>query len=171
MPRLVSGRLLILAGVLLVLQYGLTAFGALLNGRPDLLYLLVLDYGLFGTFQRVPFFALGVGLVRDFIGGHLFGIETVCLAVTGFLLYFAMLKLERESLVVRYGVTALFVLLTESLSLALGIFLGSGKSLNFSLIGSVVLTTIYTTALSPGFFWLTNRWFRRTPALKQYELF
>lgn len=171
MRRFVSARLLILALLLLALQYCLSPFFQLLIGRIDFLYLLVLDYAFFWSWERVPFFALSMGLVRDFIGGHLFGIETLSLTLTGLLLYLGAKKLERESFLIRLGMTFLFVLLTESLSLGLGNSLEASRNWSWSLIASVFMTTIYTTAVSPGFFWLTHRWFKRTPILRQFELF
>jgi rod shape-determining protein MreD len=169
--RFVSPRLLTLAFLLLALQYGLSPFFELLIGRIDFLYLLVLDYAFFWSWERVPFFALTVGLLRDFVGGHLFGIETVSLTLTGLLLYLGAQKLERESPLIRLAMTFLFVLLTESLSLGLGNSLTASRNGSWNLIAGVFLTTLYTTAVSPGFFWLTHRWFKRIPTLKQYELF
>lgn len=171
MRRLVSGRQLILLVLLLLLQHGFSPFFFTLKGRPDFFYLLVLDYAFFWNWHRVAAFALGVGLVRDFLGGHLFGIETASLAVMGWFLDLGMRKLDRESPLVRLGMSALFVALTEFLSLGLGVWIETSKGLNFELMTGVFLTTIYTTALAPGFFWFTNRWFDRTPVLKQYELF
>jgi rod shape-determining protein MreD len=169
--RFITARLLILAGALLILQYSFSPFSLLWKGRPDFLYLLVLDYAFFWSWERVPFFALGMGLLRDFIGGHLFGIETLSLTVTGLALYFGVRKLDRDSLWVKLGISILFVGLTETLSLGLSGWLETSKSSSWELIGSVFWTTIYTSALAPGFFWVTNRWFKRRSILKQYDLF
>lgn len=171
MHHFVSARLLIFLALLLALQSGLSPFFLYLKGYPDLLSLLVLDYAFSWSWETVPLFALFVGLLRDLTGGHLFGIETAALAFTGFLLSLGIQKLDRENGLVRLGICLVFVFLTESVSLGLGRWLESSKSLSWELIGSVILTTIYTAALAPGFFWITNRWFRRTPVLKQYELF
>ena len=171
MRRLLSARLLILVVILLALEYTFSPFFYLLRGRIDLLYLLILDYAFFWSWERVPFFALLMGLLRDFIGGHMFGIETVSLTVTGLLLSLGTQKLERESFLIRLGLSLLFVLLTETLSLSLGSWLETSQGLSFDLMGSVFWTTIYTTALAPIFFRLTNHWFKRTSFLRQYELF
>lgn len=171
MHHFVSARLLIFLALLLALQLSVSPFFLLLKGRPDLLFLLVLDYAFSWSWEVVPFFALFVGLLRDLIGGHLFGIETAALALTGSLLSLGIQKLDRENHWVQLGICMVFVFLTESLSLGLGRWLEVSKNLSWELIASVILTTIYTTALAPGFFWITNRWFRRHPVLKQYELF
>lgn len=171
MHRFISARLLILITLLLILEYALSPFFLFLKGRPDLLYLVVLDYAFFNPWERIPFFSLGVGLLRDFLGGHLFGIETLSFTLTGYLLSLGVQKLERDNLWVRLGMGFLFVGMTEMLSLRLAGWLETSKGFSLDLMGTVFLTTFYTIALAPGFFWLTNRWFRRLPLLKQYELF
>lgn len=171
MHRLLTGRHLILLPVLVVLQYSFSSLLPSTNGRPDFFYLLILDYAFFSDFQRVPFFALTVGLFRDFIGGHLFGIETLSLSLTASLLYFGMLKLERDSLWVRFVVALLFVAATETLSVLLGTGFETSIRFNWGFARSIFLTTLYTAVLAPGFFWFTGRWFHRVSFLKQYELF
>lgn len=171
MHRFVSARLLILIAFLLILEYALSPFFLFLKGRPDLVYLVVLDYAFFDDWARLPFFSLGVGLLRDFLGGHLFGVETLSLALTGYLLSLGVQKLERDNFWVRVGMSFLFVWITEILSLGLASRLETSRGFSPDLMGTVFLTTLYTTALAPGFFALTNRWFRRVPFLKQYELF
>jgi len=141
------------------------------KGRTRFLYLLVLDYAFFCSWQRVTLFALVIGLFRDVLGGHLFGVETASLALTGFLLSLGMQKLERDNLWVRLGISFLFVGLTETLSFCLGGWLGVSTGFPFPLIGSIFWSTFYTVALSPVFFLFTNYWFKRIPVLKQYELF
>lgn len=171
MPRFVSLRLLTLVVGLLTLEYCFAPFSSFFRGRLDLLYLLVLDYAFFWSWEAVPFFALSIGLLRDFVGGHLFGIETVSLTTTGFLLHLGMQKLERDNFWVRMGMSFLFIGLTEGLNFALGRGLEVSKGLSLNLMGGVFWTSLYTAALSPGFFWFTNRWFKRAPLLRQYELF
>lgn len=171
MYHFVSARLLILVTGLLLIQYALAPFSLSWAGRPDLLYLIILDYAFFWSWEMVPFFALSIGLVRDLLGGHLFGIETACLTVTGIALGFGTRKLERNSPWVRGVVSLLFVGLTESLSISLGSWLDTSKSLSLRSTQSILWTTGYTVLLSPVFFGLTSRWFKRTSFLKQYELF
>ncbi len=171
MRHFLSARFLILVAALLTLDYCLAALFPPLKGRPDFLYLVILDYAFFWSWERVPFVALGIGLLRDFFGGHLFGIETLTFAATGFLLSLAAQKLERDSLWVRLAISSLFVLLTETLRVSLGRGLEQTQGLSFELIGSLFWTTIYTTALAPLFFWFTARWLKRTPVLTQYEFF
>ena len=171
MHHLFSPRILILALLLLALEYAFSPFFSALPGRADLLYLLILYYGFFLSWERVPYFAVAVGLLRDFLGAHLFGIETASLAASGVLLSFGIQKFERENPLVRLGLCLLFIGLSDTLSYSLVANLETGKSLSLSFIGNVFWTTIYTTALAPSFFWFTSRWLRRTPNLKQYELF
>lgn len=171
MRHFVSSRLLILLVLLLIVEYAFSPFFSSLKGRVDLLDLLVLDYAFFWSWERVPFFALTVGILRDFLGGHLFGIETLSLTATGLLLHFGTQKLERESFFIRFGMTFLFVLLSETLSLSLGAGLETSGGFSWNLMGYVFRTAIYTTAFAPAFFWTTNRWFRRSPFLRQFELF
>ena len=170
MHRLVTGRLLTLAFLLLCLEGWLASFPDFFKGRPGLLPLLVLDYAFFRSVEKIPLFALLTGLARDFSGGHAFGIETLSFTITGFLLYLAILKLDHENILIRYGLVSLFVLLTESLNLALGVGVELSGRGSWHFAGPVFWAVLYTTALAPGFFWLTNRWFRRTPLLRQYEL-
>lgn len=171
MYHFISARLVILVTGLLLIQYGLAPFSLAWGGRADLLYLVILDYAFFWSWERVPFFALAIGLVRDLLGGHLFGIETACLTVTGIGLSFGIQKLERDSPWVRGVVSFLFVGLTEALTISMGSWLDASQGLSFHLTQSILWTTGYTVLLSPAFFWFTNRWFKRSPFLKQYELF
>ena len=166
-----SSRHVSLIAVLLILEYALSPAFSSLGGRPDFLYLAVLDYAFFWSWERVPVFAVATGLLRDCLGGHLFGIQTLSLAVTGWLLSLGMQKLERDSFSVRLGMTVLFVALAETCSVVLGASLETARGFVWSLTGSIFRTTLYTTILAPGFFWFADRWFKRTPILKQYELF
>ncbi len=168
MYRFISGRLLILLALLIPLQYGLAP---LLPGQPDFLYLLVLDFAFFMSWERTPFFAAGVGLLKDLLGGHLFGIHTLTLSIMGVLLSLALQKLERENAWVRTAVTFLFVGLSEALSFSLGVWLEEKQMWGPGFFPSVFWTSLYTGLLAPGFFWFTHRWFKRTSFRRQYELF
>lgn len=168
MHRLFSGRRLILLGGLLILQYGLEPFFA---GRVDFLSLLILDYAFFTSWERVPFFAAGIGFLEDLLGGHLFGIQTLSLAAAGLLLRLVLPKLERENPGVRHGVVFLFVALSELLSFGLGRLLEENRFLWPAFGVSVFWTLLVTTALAPVFFVFTNRWLQRNSFLRQYELF
>lgn len=171
MRRFVSGRLLILVFLLLPIEIFFSSYLFSLRVRVGLLELLVLDYAFSRNMEKAPLFSLFVGFFRDFTGAHLFGIETVSFAASGFLLYLALLKLDRESDLIRYGLAALFVLLTESLSFGLGVSLELAGRGSTEFWGHIFGTTLYTMTLAPLFFWFTNRWFKRTTAFKQYELF
>jgi rod shape-determining protein MreD len=167
----ISGRSLILIGFLLTLGYLGAAFFPVGTGQPDFLYLMVLYYGFFWSWERVPFFAFGIGLLRDFLGGHLFGVETLSLTLAGLLLSVGTQKVERESFWVRIAMSSLFVALAETLRVSLGRGLELSHGLSLDLIQGIIWTTMWTTALAPFFFWFTGRWLKRSPAYTQYELF
>ena len=172
MRHFLSARLLTLIGVCIILEYTLSPAIFLLNGRLDLLYLAVLDYAFFWSWERTPFFAMLIGLILDFFGGHFFGIQTVSLALTGWLLSLGVQKLERDIFWVRIIMSFIFVLCTETLSIILGssIEISNGFKANF--MGNIFQTSIYTTIFAPAFFWFTSRWFKRASStLRQYELF
>ena len=171
MRHFLSSRHVSLVAILLVLEYSFSPIFFSLSGRPDLLYLVVLDYAFFWSWQRAPFFAMMLGLVRDFLGGHLFGIQTVSFAVTGWALSLGIQKLERDVFMVRLGICFLFAALAETLSVVLGSSLETTHGFQWGLMKGVLATTGYTTLLAPAFFWFAGRWFKRTPVLKQYELF
>lgn len=171
MRHLFPSRLLTLTLLLLVLEYALSPFFSSLPGRVDFLYLLILHYGFFLNWELVPFFALVIGLLRDFVGGHLFGIETASLVATAVPLSFGIQKFDRENPLVRLGLCLLFVGVSGALSHSLAANLETTKSLSLNFIGNIFWTTIYTTALAFPFFWFTSRWLRQKPDLKQYELF
>ena len=171
MRHLFSSKYLGLTLLVLLIEYALSPFLFLLNGRPDLLYLVVLDYAFFWSWDRVPFFAMLIGLVQDFFGGHLFGIEIASFSLTGWVLSFAMQKFDRGIFWVRMVVTFLFVALTETLSIALGASLETSRGLQWSFVGNIFTTAFYTTLVAPAFFWFTDRWFGRSTFLRQFELF
>ena len=171
MRRLVTPRLLILAFLLLAAEFSLAPLFYILKADIGLLHLLVLDYAFSWNSERVPFFSLLIGLARDFAGGHLFGIETVSFTLTGLLLYLGIQKLDREHFLIRLGMTFIFVLLTEFLKTAIGRSVEVSGGLSGAMLGQVLLTAVYTTVCAPAFFWLTNRWFKRTQLFRQYELF
>lgn len=175
MHHFITARHLILAGLLLILQYSLSSLLFSWEGKPDFLSLLVLDYAFFGNWEFVPFFAFLTGFTRDFFGGHLFGIETLSFTLSGLLLYVGVQKLERESAAVRLVITFLFVGLVHGLNFILALMTEAGlkpaPAFSGYLMAGIFWTACYSTVLSPGFFWLTDRWFKRKPILKQYELF
>ena len=172
MRHFLSARLLTLIGVCIILEYTLSPAIFLLNGRLDLLYLVVLDYAFFWSWERAPFFAMLMGLILEFFGGHFFGIQTVSLALTGWLLSLGIQKLERDIFWVSMVMTFLFVMCAETLSTILGSSIETSNGFNVNFMGNVFRTSIYTTIFAPAFFWFTSRWFKRIPsALRQYELF
>ena len=171
MRHFLSARLLSLLAVCLILEYSLSPAIFFLKGRLDLLYLVVLDYAFFWSWEKVPFFAMLTGLILDFVGGHFFGIQTVSLALTGWLLSLGIQKLERDIFWVRMIMSFLFVMCAETLSVILGSSIETSNGFNLNFIGSVLRTSVYTTIFAPAFFWFTSRWFKRVSVFKQYELF
>ena len=171
MRHFIHTRQLILLALLLLADYTLSPLFSFLKGRVELLDLLILDYAFFWRWERVPFFGLWIGLVRDFLVGHLFGIETLSLTVSGLLLHLGAQKLEREIFSIRLGMSFLFVFISSLLSVILGTGIEASRGLSWDLIGYTLRTSIYTTALVPAFFWMTDRWFGRSLFLKQYRLF
>ncbi len=171
MRHFINARQLILLILLLIAEYTFSPLFSFFKGRVDLLDLLILDYAFFWSWERVPFFALVIGLVRDSLGGHLFGIETLSLTISGLLLHWGAQKLEREVFPIRLGMSFLFVLISSLLSISLGAGMETSQNLSWGLIGYSFRTSFYTTALAPAFFWMTDRWFGRSLLLKQYRLF
>lgn len=171
MRHFISPRLLIFLAILLTVEYSLAPLFVAMGGTVNFFYLVVLDYAFFRNWERVPFFAILVGFLLDCLGGHLFGIETVSFGISGFLLYLGTQKLERDNPWVQIVMGFLFIALTEILSFGLGAWLETSGHLSFKLLGDILRTSIYTTLVAPAFFWFTDKWFKRTPVFKQYELF
>lgn len=171
MRHFISAKLMGLLALLIVFEHFLSPFLFSLGARLDLIYLLVLDYAFFWSWERAAFFALFVGLILDLFGGHLFGIQTITLTVMSLLLSLGIQKLERDLFWVKMMMTILFVALTETLGIILGLALETSSSFSWNFLGTVIRTTFYTALIAPVFYWFTEHWFKRSTAFRQYELF
>ncbi len=171
MRHFLSSKLLGLLALVIVFEHVLSPFLFPLNAHIALVYLLVLDYAFFWSWERAAFFAMFTGLILDLFGGHLFGVQTLTLTMMSLLLSLGIQKLDRNLFWVQMIITVLFVALTETLGIVLGLALETSAGFSWNFMGNVLQTTFFTALVAPFFFWFTSCWFKRSLSFRQYELF
>lgn len=137
---------------------------------PNFLYLFICYAAYEWGSSKTLYVAFWVGLMRDFLGGGVLGIEATILVGLAFALDFVVRKIERQFPGIYFLITFLFIFLAGSLRLFLGFFGAVPVEMLGAYEGSVVLMALYTSALLPVFNILADHWFGRVSA-KQYELF
>ena len=137
---------------------------------PSLLYLFICYAAFEWGGVKTVYVAFWVGLLRDFLGGGLIGVEAALLSVLALALDFSVRKMERELPGIYFIVTFLFVFFAGILRLLVDYAGGLPGALFGEYLGMILLTALYTSALLPVFYFLTDRWFGYS-GTKQYELF
>ena len=172
MPRLGSGKVIGYLLLLLVIDVCLApALGAGVL-HPMFLYLMIPYAAFEWHWNSTLATALFIGVFLDLAGSHPLGVQTSVLGAASFALDFAVLKIQRDSLVMRMVTVFIFTGGVLFSSLVLSAFLGTPEKMTGIMILQGLGTAFATAALTPVFFFLTSRLFRdRRIASKQYELF
>jgi rod shape-determining protein MreD len=141
------------------------------NARPVLIYLMMIYAAFEWHWERTAGLALVIGVLRDAVSAHPFGIEMTVLVLTSFVLDFVIHKIERHSWMMRLAVAGVFVLTVLLAQILLSVFLGSAKTITWQTGAVCFDSAVYTTLCVPPFFYFTSKWFSRRPIARQYELF
>jgi rod shape-determining protein MreD len=137
---------------------------------PSFLYLFICYAAFEWGPPKTVYVAFWAGLLRDFLGGGLIGLEATLLVALALALDFLVQKMERQMSGVHFFITFLFVFFAGALRLLVSYAGELPPSLVWGYLGTIAMTALYTSALLPAFSFLTSRWFGYS-ATKQYELF
>ena len=141
--------------------------------QPVLVYLMVVYAALKWPWQRSLLMAAMVGLLRDAVGPHPLGVETAAMVTTSIALHFLVQAVDRDFLLMRFLVAFLY-------ALGIGFFIWAfsgmlaeeeGKQLSWLPLGVIFQTALWTTAVMPVFFYVTDRWFHHPEVLSTQGLF
>jgi len=170
MPRLFSAKVILFLLFLAVLDSAILPVFQIHSIAPSFLYLFVCYAAFEWGGLKTIYAAFWAGLIRDFLGGGLLGAEATILTGLAFLLDFSVQKIEKQFPGIYFFITFLFIFLAGTLELLLACVgaLPAGRIENY--MSLVFFTALYTSALLPVFYFLTDRWFGRLDT-KQYELF
>lgn len=80
---------------------------------PDLWVLLLLFYAFRIDWKRSPLFAFSIGLLKDLLSAHFFGLETFALGASAILLSYVLGKVERDDPLIFTVSAFLFTLVYE----------------------------------------------------------
>ncbi|MBI3313447.1 MAG: rod shape-determining protein MreD [Candidatus Omnitrophica bacterium] len=171
MPRIFSAKVIFYLLLLALLDLSLRPLIWIGAAAPMFLYLMI-PYAIFQwKLSRSMTLAALIGIFRDLTGSHLLGLETLVLLLVTFLFDLLAQKVERNSNLMRFAGTFLFILsVFGALAAASGIF-GSPAPISGYVFTAMTGTAFYTACLSLPFFALTTHWFHDRVPLKQYELF
>jgi len=134
---------------------------------PDLFLILLGFYSFYIYPNRTPHFAVFLGLVRELYSGTPLGFETIAYGISGLILWFLVIKIERESTLNQMFLIFILCFLNLLIVSVLNICL-TETSLSFAASArGIVSISIYTTLLSPVFVWGLKRFLR----LPRHDLF
>ncbi|MFA6601030.1 MAG: rod shape-determining protein MreD [Candidatus Omnitrophota bacterium] len=171
MRHALSGRIIFYLFFLLILDLCFVPLAALHFVRPSCLLLVILYVSLEWQWERTVTLALLVGLMRDAVGSHPFGIETAVLVSASVALDFVVHKIERRSWLMRLAVTWVYTFTVFSSLLLLSGFFGYREFLTREAFALCFQAAFYAALAMPVFFLFTSRWFARRQVIRQYELF
>ncbi|HNX69570.1 MAG TPA: rod shape-determining protein MreD [Candidatus Omnitrophota bacterium] len=171
MPRLASFKVILYFVFLMMMDATILPVFRIGAVYPSFLCLFVCYAAFEWGAPKTMYVAFWVGLLRDFLGGGMIGMEASLFVGLAFLLDFAVQKMEKQFPGIYMLITFLFVLIEGVLRLLLGYGDGLPSGWFGTHLGLVVLTALYTSVLLPVFYFLTDRWLGHKTATKQYELF
>ncbi|HXV28052.1 MAG TPA: rod shape-determining protein MreD [bacterium] len=171
MPRIFSGRVILYVLILLVLDLAIVPFFRIGVLQPPLGYLLILYAAFQWDIRKAVPTALAVGISRDLVSSQWFGLEMICCVSAAFLLELAVQKIEHTDFAFRAGIAFVFIFLIEILSLLLSNPFAGDTNRFWVGFGTAVGAAAYACVILPAFFYLSARWFRDRPPVKQLELF
>ena len=170
MPRLVSAKVIFYFLLLAVLDGSVMPAFQIHSAYPSFLYLFICYAAFEWGSRKTVYVAFWAGLLRDFLGGGLIGLDAILLVALAPALDFLVQKMERQLPGMYFIITFLFVFCAGALRLLVSYGGELPPSLVGMYFGMITMIALYTTALLPLFSFLTNRWFGHS-ATKQYELF
>ena len=171
MHRLFSPRVILYTAILLTLDMTLVPLFRIGDSRFVLGYLLVVYAAFQWGWNRAVPTALFIGVLRDLLSTGMMGLETFSLFLSSLSLAFVSMKVQRESLLLRFFAAAGFVLTAVLIQLLLSGFL-TGIQYDYGYYLSITLgSAIYTGLAVPVFFFISAKWFGDHLAIKQYDLF
>ncbi len=170
MPRLLSAKVIFFFLLLAVLDGTVMPVFQIWGVYPSFLCLFICYAAFEWGGHKTVYVAFWAGLLRDFQGHGLIGLEAGLLAALALALDFLVRKMERGSRWIYFVITFLFVFFAGALRLLAGYTGELPVSMAWEYLGLVTMTALYTTAFLPLLYFVSNRWFGHSSA-KQYELF
>ena len=171
MPRLFSSKVIFYLFFLLVLDVCVMPMIHFGSARPVLLYLMIPYAALEWHWQKTLAMALAVGILRDLTGSHPMGSETTVLLAASLALDLMVQKMDRESTLMRLGLTFVLVFGVAVLTLFLSNLVGISAPVSWPALWVSLGMAAATTCVMPFFFYATAWWFHDRSLFKQYELF
>lgn len=170
MPRLFSAKVIFYFLLLFTLDGAVLPVFQIHGAYPSFLCLLICYSAFEWGGQKTVYVAFWVGLLRDFLGGGFLGLEAGLYASLALALGFVVQKIEREFPGIYFLITFLFIFIAGALRLLFASTEGLPEASVWSYLGLVALTAVYSAALLPFFYFVTDRWMGQSH-IKQYELF
>lgn len=171
MHRLFSGKVILYLLFLLVLDICFIPLFHFQLLRPVFLYLMIV-YAAFAWHGRNGIeIGFAAGVLRDLASFQPFGIETAVLSLSAWMLVAITHQIDRNSFILRFAITFLFVLFVSTLNLVLPVFLASSRNFSWYSWSACWVMAFSSALVMPFFFHFTARWFQDHSSLRQYELF
>ncbi len=171
MPRIFSGKVILCLLFLLVLDISLAPFLRVGAFQPIFIYLAVV-YSVFEwpVLKSIQL-AVTVGFLRDLLGVQPFGVEACMLGLLALGLAVFVNRIEKQSLLMRFIGSFLFVFFALISILMLSGLLGAPVEISSQTMGLSFYSAASTAFMMPVIFYFMARWFGQREFLKQYELF
>ena len=170
MPRLFSAKVVLYFIFLMVLDGTVFPVLHIQNAYPTFLGLMICYSAFEWGPQRTIYVAFWAGLLRDFFGAGCLGLEASLYVTLALGLNFVVQKIEREFPGIYFLITFLFIFMAGALRLLFGYTAELSAAMAGNSLGLIALTAVYSAALLPFFYFMTDRWLGQSN-IKQYELF
>jgi len=150
-------QLIFLTFFFLILELTFIPLLTIHGAKPDLFLILLTFYSFFIFPNRTPHFAVFIGLIRELYSGSFLGFETIGYGISGILLWFLVIKMDRQN-PYNQGALLLFFSFTNLLLVSVLTICLTESSLT---LGRALLhvggVSIYTTLIAPLIFFIIRR--------------
>ena len=141
--------------ILATLQLTWPGFLTFFNARPDLLLIFVVSIVLYSDFKAALALSILCGLLKDVFLPMAFGTNTILFSIWCYLIFRLSRQLSTESGFLRLALVLVVAFLNNIISGLQSVYSGSIPVGIF--FGSLIISTVYTVALSPLVFKLTKK--------------
>lgn len=153
-------QLVFLIFLFLLLELTVIPLAAIGGVKPDLFFILIAFYSFLIYPNRTPHFAVLLGLIRELFSGTLLGLETLAYGISGFMLWFLVLKMERENPYNQGALLFIFSFTNLLIVSVLNLCLTETSMTMGHILNKIFGASLYTTLLAPFVFFLMRRLLR-----------
>jgi len=150
-------QLIFLIFFFLLLELTVVPYLTLFGVRPDLFFILIAFYSFLIHPNRTPHFAVFLGLIRELFSGTLLGLETLSYGISGIMLWFLVMKMERENPYNQAALIFIFSFINLLIISVLNVCLTETSVTMGQIFQMIMGASLYTTLAAPFVFFFIRR--------------